>query len=139
MNLILQLSNHVKDSQILWRGLFEDFQILFHYPLHFFIFQSRLKDNAAHYMLLQTHIDIQREICLYIYLHKDLTKNILLTAKLITDDTSVFSFSKNTDKPEVWLKKNLQKYLDRTYQWKIFLNPDIFKQAQKVIFSRKNR
>ena len=63
----------------------------------------------------------------------------MLTAKLITDDTSVFSFSKNTDEPEVWLKKNLQKYLDRTYQWKIFLNPDIFKQAQKVIFSRKNR
>ena len=45
MNLILQLSNHVEDSQMLWIGLLEGLQIRFHYPLLFFISQSLLKDN----------------------------------------------------------------------------------------------
>ena len=49
--LILQLSNHVEDSQMLRRGPLEGLQIRFHYPLLFSISQSLLKDNAAYYIL----------------------------------------------------------------------------------------
>ena len=51
MNFILQLSKHAEDSQMPWRSPLEGLQIRFHYPLPFFISQSLLKDNAAHYML----------------------------------------------------------------------------------------
>ena len=50
----------------------------------------------------------------------------------------MFSFLKSTSKPTVKLNKNLQKNLDKTYQWKVCLNPEISKQLQKNIFSRKN-
>ena len=72
MNLILQLSNHAEDSQMLWRGPLEGLQMRFHYLLLFSISQSLLKDNAVHYILFQTHIDIREKffhiiICLHSY------------------------------------------------------------------------
>ena len=66
MNLPLQSSSHVEDSQILWRGPLKGLQIRFHYPRLFSISQSLLKDNAAHDAFSKSTL-IVREEFVYIY------------------------------------------------------------------------
>ena len=66
----------------------------------------------------------------------DLTKDISSTNKLFAD-TSIFSFVNDIHVYEYELNSNLREISMWAYQWKISFNPDVSKQAQEVIFSKK--
>ena len=67
----------------------------------------------------------------------DLTKDISSTNKLFADDTSIFSVVNDIDVSEHKLNSELRKISIWVYQWKMSFNPDVSKQAQEVIFSKK--
>ena len=66
----------------------------------------------------------------------DLTKDISSTNKLFADDTSIFILEDN-HVSENELNSDLKKISMWTYQWKLSFNPDVSKQTQEVIFSKK--
>ena len=66
-------------------------------------------------------------------LHDDLESSV----KLFADDTSLFSTVYDPNMSAHQLDKDLKKISDWPYNWKMILNPDLSKQAQEVIFSRK--
>ena len=63
----------------------------------------------------------------------DFSENIELTVKLFAEYSVVHN---NNTSAEV-LNKDLQRIPEWEHKWKIFFNPDIRKEAQEVIFSRK--
>ena len=65
-----------------------------------------------------------------------MSENIESTVKLFADNTSLFSVVHNNTFAEV-LNRDLQKISHWSYKWKMSFNPDVNKQAQEVIFSRK--
>ena len=74
---------------------------------------------------------------LFLVYINDLPQGFRCNAKLFADDTSLFStitspaiFSSN-------LNEDVLKITQWAYQWKMLFNPDITKQAQGIIFSRK--
>ena len=67
----------------------------------------------------------------------DLTKAISSTNKLFADDTSIFSIVNDIDVSEHELNSDLRKISMWAYQWKMSFNPDVSKQAQEVIFSKR--
>ena len=67
----------------------------------------------------------------------DLSDDIVSTVKLFADDTSVFSAVHNSNTTVKELNKDLQKISEWAYKWKMSFNPDLNKQAQEVVFSRK--
>ena len=67
----------------------------------------------------------------------DLTKDISSSNKLFADDTSIFSVVNDIDVSEHKLNSELRKISIWVYQWKMSFNPDVSKQAQEVIFSKK--
>ena len=62
---------------------------------------------------------------------------MLCNAKLFADDTSIFSVVKDHLNSTNNLSEDLSKISQCAYQWKMSLNPDVSKQVQEVIFSRK--
>ena len=58
--------------------------------------------------------------------------------KLLVDDTSLFSTVYDPNHSAKVLNENLNKIFECAYKWKMLFNPDSTKQAQEVIFSRKN-
>ena len=60
-------------------------------------------------------------------------------AKLFADDTSLFSTIHDPPKCAKVLNDDLLKVSNWAFKWKMIFNPDITKQAQEVIFSRKNK
>ena len=77
-----------------------------------------------------------RTFLFLIYIN-DLTNDLSSSAKLFADDTSLFSVVFNVDTSAKELNDDLAKVQDRALRWKMSFNPDISKQAQEVIFSRK--
>ena len=75
-------------------------------------------------------------LLLLIYIN-DLTNDLSSSAKLFADDTSLFSVVFNVDATAKELNDDLAKVQDWALRWKMSFNPDISKQAQEVIFSRK--
>ena len=69
----------------------------------------------------------------------DLTKIISSTNKLFADDTSIFSIVNDIDVSEHELNSDVRKISMWAYQWKISLNPDVSKQVQEVIFSKRTQ
>ena len=67
----------------------------------------------------------------------DLTKDMSSTNKLFADDTTIFSVVNDIDVSEHELNSDLRKISMWAYHWKMSFNPDILKQAQEVIFSKK--
>ena len=67
----------------------------------------------------------------------DLAKDISSTNKLFADDTSMFSIVIDIDISKYELNSDLRKISIWTYQWKMHFNPDVSKQAQEVMFSKK--
>ena len=57
--------------------------------------------------------------------------------KLFIDDTSIFYVANDANISEQGLRKDLQKISEWACKWKISFNPDLNKQVQEVIFSRK--
>ena len=56
---------------------------------------------------------------------------------MFADDTSLFSIIHDAKTTAYGLNKDLQKVAEQAHQWKMPFNPDLNKQAQEVIFSRK--
>ena len=66
-----------------------------------------------------------------------ISENIESTVKLFTDDTSLFSVVHNNNTSAEVLNRDLLKLFEWAHKWKMPFNPDVSKQAQEVIFSRK--
>ena len=59
------------------------------------------------------------------------------TVKLFANDTSIFSVVDDVNVSVMQLNNDFLKISKWAYQWKMSFNPDVSKQAQEVIFSRK--
>ena len=60
------------------------------------------------------------------------------TAKFFGDDTSILSVVNDINVSVDQVNKDLEKISMLAYQWKMYINPDISKQAQEITFSKKN-
>ena len=67
----------------------------------------------------------------------DLPEGLESTVKLFADDTSLFSTVYDPNMSADQLDKDLKKNSEWAYKWKMIFNPDLSKQTQEVIFSRK--
>ena len=67
----------------------------------------------------------------------DLPDSLQSTVKLFADDTSLFSTVYDPNISPSPLESDLKKISHWSYKWKMTFNPDLLKQAQEVIFSRK--
>ena len=67
----------------------------------------------------------------------DLSVDITSTVKLFADDASLSSIIHDAKTTAYELNKDLQKIAEWAHQWKMSFNPDLNKQAQEVMFSRK--
>ena len=74
---------------------------------------------------------------LFLIYINNLSDNLSTTAKLFTDDRSLFSIVQNVNTSASHLNSDLSKTNNWTFQWKMSFNLDPSKQAQEVIFSRK--
>ena len=72
----------------------------------------------------------------FIYIN-DLPENLQATVKLFEDDTSLFSTMYEPNISASQLEHDLKKISHWAYKWKMNFNPDLSKQAQQVIFTRK--
>ena len=66
-----------------------------------------------------------------------LPNNLSSNCKLFADDKSLFSEVNNIHTSAATLSQDLNRITDWALQWKMIFNPDLSKQAQGVIFSRK--
>ena len=75
---------------------------------------------------------------LFLIYINDLPENLESSAKLFADDTSLFLTVCDLSDSANLLNDDLKKISKWAFKWKIIFNPGITKQAQEVIFSRKN-
>ena len=73
---------------------------------------------------------------LFLIYINDLPDNLESLAKLFADDTSLFS-TVHDPSSSAKLLNHLLKISDWAFKWKMLFNPDVTKQAQEVLFSRK--
>ena len=74
---------------------------------------------------------------LFLIYTNDLSNALSSNWKLFTNDTSLFSVVNNIHKSATTLRQDLNATTNWAIQWKMIFNPDLSKQAQEVIFSRK--
>ena len=70
---------------------------------------------------------------------KDLSNGVSLNCQLFADDTSLFSVVNNIQSSAATLRNDLTVISNWAFQWKMIFNPDMTKQVQDVIFSRKTK
>ena len=68
----------------------------------------------------------------------DLSDGLKSECKLFADDTSLFSVVHNINTTPSDLNEDLEKIYNWAFKWKMNFNPEPNKQAQEIIFSRKN-
>ena len=76
-------------------------------------------------------------LLLFLVYINDLPPRLRCNAKLFADDTSLFSTITSPAISSSNLNEDLLKITQWAYQWKMLFNPDLTKQAQEIIFSRK--
>ena len=74
---------------------------------------------------------------LFLIYINDLSNNLSSNCKLFADDTSLFSVVNNIHTSATTLIQDLKSNNQMGFQWKMIFNPDLSKQAQEVIFTRK--
>ena len=74
---------------------------------------------------------------LFLIYINDLPNDLSSNCKLFADDTSLFSVVNNIHTSAATLSQDLNGITNWAFQWKMIFNPDLSKQAQEVIFSRK--
>ena len=74
---------------------------------------------------------------LFLIYFNNLSNNLSSNSKLFADDTSLFSVVHDINQSGINLNDDLEKISNWAFQWKMSFNPDINKQVQEVIFSRK--
>ena len=62
-----------------------------------------------------------------------------MNQQLFADDTSISPIAIDINVSEHELNSYLRKRSMRAYQWKMPFNPNVSKQAQEMIFSKKNQ
>ena len=67
----------------------------------------------------------------------DLVENVSSDARLLADDTSLFTVVYEIEVAATQLNSDLEIISQWAYQWKMQFNPDKNKQAIQVIFSQK--
>ena len=82
------------------------------------------------------HVSILGPLLFLIYIN-DLPDNLNSLVKLFADDTSLFSTVHDPTLSAKILNDDLSRISEWAHRWKMLFNPDITKQAQEVIFSRK--
>ena len=75
---------------------------------------------------------------LFLIYINDLPQNLNSVVKLFADDTFLFSTVHNLTSSAKILNDDLSKISEWACRWKMLFNPDITKQAQEVIFSKKH-
>ena len=75
---------------------------------------------------------------LFLICINDLPKNLKSSAKLFADDNSLFSTVYDSSGSANLSKDDLKKISEWDFKLEILFNPDITKQVQEVIFSRKS-
>ena len=74
---------------------------------------------------------------LFLIYINDLPDSLESLAKLFADDTSLFSKVYDSNLSARQLSNDLKKITVWAHKWKMIFSPDISKQAQEVVFSRK--
>ena len=74
---------------------------------------------------------------LFLIFINDLSNELSSNHRLFADDASLFSVVRDTNLSANTLNNDLPKINNSAHQWKMSFNPDPFKKAQEVIFSRK--
>ena len=74
---------------------------------------------------------------LFLIYISDLSDNLSSNVKLFADNTSLFSVTHDVNVSARELNDDLRKISNWAFQWKMSFNPDVNKQAQEIIFSRK--
>ena len=69
----------------------------------------------------------------------DLLEGLSSNTKLFADNTFLFSVIHDSNTSALELNSDLAKINRWAFQWKMSFNPDLKKQAQEVIFSRKSK
>ena len=87
-------------------------------------------------MLDYPKVPYSDSLLLLIYIN-DLTEDFSSNTKLFADDTSLFSVIHDIQTCPNNLNKDLERKSNWVTYWKINFNPDITKQSQEAIFSRK--
>ena len=77
------------------------------------------------------------ESLLFLIYKNDLSGELLSKTKLFAGDTSLFSVTHDITTSANELSNDLKKISDWDFQGKMSFSPDLSKQAQEVIFSRK--
>ena len=75
---------------------------------------------------------------LFLIYINDITDGLETDVKLFADDTSIFSIVTDVNQSARLINSDLSKIEQWAFQWKMSFNPDPSKQAQEVIFSKKN-
>ena len=112
------------------------------------LFRSFLNDRYQRVVINGQHSDwapilagfpqgsILGPLLLVIYIN-DLPDNLNSLVKLFADDTSLFSMVHDPTLSAKTLNDDLSRTSEWTHRWKMSFNPDITKQAQEVILSKK--
>ena len=74
---------------------------------------------------------------LFLIYINDLPNNLFSNCNPFADDTSLFSVVNNIHTSAATLSQDLNGITNWAFQWKMIFNPDLSKQGQEVIFSRK--
>ena len=69
----------------------------------------------------------------------DLSNGLSSNCKLFADDTSFFSVVNDIQSSAATFLNDLTVISNWAFRWKMTFNPDVTKQAQEVIFSRKTK
>ena len=113
------------------------------------LFRSFLNDRYQRVVINGQHSDgapiiagvpegpILGPLLFLIYIN-DLPDNLNAQVKLFADDTSLFSTVHDPTLSAKISNDDLSRISEWAHKWKMFFNPDILKQAQEKIFSRKN-
>ena len=76
-------------------------------------------------------------ILFLIYIN-DLPDGIKLICKIFVDDTSLFSKVIDNNYSTVELNNDIKIMLNWAFKWKMLFNPDPYKQAVEILFSKKH-
>ena len=77
------------------------------------------------------------EPLLFLIYINDLPNDLSTICKIFVNDTSLFSVINNIHLNATTLSQDLNAITNWAFQWKMIFKPDLSKQAQEVIFSRK--
>ena len=113
------------------------------------LFQSFLSDRQHKIVLNGQHSnwapvlagapqELMLGLLLFLIYINNLPDNLESLAKLFANYTLLFSTVHDSSKSAILLNDDLQKISDWAFKWKMLFNPDVTKQAQEVIFSRKS-